>query len=144
MQFFFHELIHFLLCLVIGLLFYWRYKDLRLIFFSFLAGFFIDIDHLLDYTYWAGWHFNLNDFFNPSLYVYGTNKVFVLLHGWEYLPVIYLLTKKINRKMPGITYVLIISYFFHLLFDQFLSAGNIFSYSIIFRILNNFSFGAFS
>lgn len=141
---FFHEFVHFLLCLTIGFCFSLKYKNFKLLIFSFLIGFFIDIDHIFDYLYWAGWHFNLKDFFNPSLYVYGTNKVFVLLHGWEYLPIIYLLTKKINRKMPGITYILLMSYFFHLFIDQITSAGNIFSYSIIFRILNNFSFGAFS
>jgi hypothetical protein len=109
-----------------------------------LTGVFIDFDHWFDYFYWAGLHVNLDEFFDPAYYVLRTNKVFVLLHGWEYLPLFYLMGKRSDKRIPGLKYALVVPYVSHLLFDQFVSAGSPLSYFLIYRFLNNFRLSAFN
>jgi len=148
-----HELFHFFTSLIVGAIAYWEYGNLGLVAVAFFAGFLIDIDHIFDYSYYLITDFrNLNerrridlilDFFRPEYYIPRIRKVFILLHGWEYLLVISLLINAFWEGTPGLKFALIASYFFHLLFDQILCSGNLLSYFFFFRFFNKFSLEAF-
>lgn len=139
-----HELRHLFLTFLIVFIITRKYRDFRLILVSIFMGFFIDIDHFFDYFYWTKGYFSLTQFFDPSLYVHGTGKVFVFLHGWEYLFLLYFIGKKYSKKIPGLVYALTLPYLGHLLIDQFSSTRNTFGYFFICRLINNFSLTAFN
>lgn len=148
---FLHELTHFSFSLFVGVLLYLRYKDLKLILISLFMGFLIDIDHFFDYFYyvvsnftWTGLHFNISEFFNPALYVHGSQKVFVILHGWEFLLPLFYLGKSLKNKYPGIIIAILIPYIIHMAIDQFSGVRTPFSYIFIYRLINNFSMSAFN
>lgn len=142
---FIHLAIHLGLVFAVALYLFIKYRNYRLIIISFLTGILIDIDHLVDYFYWKGnFFFSFKEFFAPASHALSTQKVIVFLHGWEYLLILFWLGKKYFRKVPGALMALTLPYLFHLVLDQVTSAGNIFSYSLIYRILNGFSLIAFN
>ena len=142
---------HFIVTSVIAFFLWLKYRDFRLVIITYFMGVLIDIDHLFDYffyvssfAYRAGWHFNLSEFLNPSVYVKPTGKVFVLLHGWEYLPILWFIAKKLKRKIPGIFLALFFPYFCHLLIDQSPFVRATFAYFFFNRLINNFNLNAFN
>ena len=139
-----HLAIHFFLSLLVGGYLYLGYQNFFLVLVCLMSGFFIDLDHFVDYFYWAGLRLNFKEFFNTSLYTDSTKKVFVLLHGWEYLPIILLVSARYEKEIPGLTIALFLPYLFHLTMDQICSRGTFFSYFLIYRILHKFSLKSFS
>lgn len=139
-----HELTHFFPSLLVGILLFLRYKNIKLIIISLFMGFFIDIDHLFDYFFWAGLHFNFSEFLNPALYVHGSQKIFVFLHGWEFLIPLFYLGYRLNKKSPGTAFAILIPYMIHMAIDQFSGTRTPFSYFFIHRLINNFSISAFN
>lgn len=136
---------HFLLSLGIGLLLFTRYQNRRLILASFLFGFFIDVDHLFDFFAYFGLHFNLLDFFNVNTYIVPAGKSYVPLHGWEFVPLFWLVAKKLGEKwkIKGLEWAVSLSYFGHLLIDHFSFLHRSWAYSFFFRWLNGFSLEVF-
>jgi len=141
-----HEFIHILISSLVAVLIFLKFKDIRLVVAVFVVGLFIDVDHLFDYFYWARWHFSPSEFFNPSLYVNASGKVFVPLHGWEFLLPLWLGGKLIERRLniKGLSWALSFSYFGHLLWDNLSVAPMSFGYFFIYRWLNNFSLVKFN
>lgn len=140
-----YEIGHFLATLLIAVFLCRYFKNWRLLAVCFFFGFFIDVDHLLDYFLFFGTRFNLANFFNTGTYMDGSGKIYVLFHGWEYLFFLWvggeLLSKK--KKIPGLTEAMIFSYFTHLLLDQFSFSSFHLGYFLIYRLLNNFNLVAF-
>lgn len=141
-----HELIHLSTSAAVGFYSYYRFGDWKLIFLSLIFGFLIDLDHLFDYFYYLCISFKaknggslIKDFFRPKLYVSRTKKVFVPLHGWEYLLIFWVVGGYFEEKIPGIRFAIVSSYFFHLFFDQVISARTSFSYFLIYRVLHRFN-----
>jgi hypothetical protein len=141
-----HELVHFILTSLAALFFWWRFKDKRLILFAFFFGFFIDIDHWFDYFMCFGPVINLKFFFNVSSYVYQSGKVYVLLHGWEFVFIFWLLGSFLEKKfkIKGLSLTILFSYLFHLLWDNFSFTHHPLGYFFIYRILNSFSLKSFN
>lgn len=144
--FFFHELIHLLITVLISFFIWRRFRDFRLILVVFLFGIFIDIDHWFDYFAWFGSKINLSNFFNVASYVHQSGKVYILLHGWEWLPIFWLTGKLIGRKikMRGLEWAIFLSFLGHLLWDNFSFPHHPLAYSFLFRLINNFSLKSFS
>jgi len=141
---FFDLLRHILVTSFLAVCFWRKYKDIRLIIVSLFTGLLIDLDHLFDYFYWAGPRFNLKEFFDPTTYVVSTNKVFVFFHGWEFLPILFLLGGKLEKKVPGLKYALTLPYLFHLIIDQIPHINSPFAYCFVYRLINKFSLVAFN
>lgn len=141
---FFDLLKHILVTAFLAAWLFCKYKDIRLVIASFLTGFLIDLDHLFDYFYWAGLRFSLKEFFDPATYVVPTNKAFVLLHGWEFLPILFLLGMKLEKKVPGLKYALTLPYLLHLIIDQIPHLNSPLAYFFAYRLINNFSLSAFN
>ena len=142
----FHELIHLFITILVGIFIWWRYKDWRLILVAFLIGIFIDVDHLFDYWAYFGLNFNPANFLNVASYVYGSQKVYVLLHGWEFLLIFGFVAKVFEKKLKikGLMWAVVLSYLGHLLWDNFSFSHHPLAYSFLFRLINNFSLKSFS
>lgn len=140
------ELQHFLLTLAIALLLFWRYRDWRLIPVCFFFGFLIDVDHLFDYFAYYGLSFNLSRFFDVCSYIEPAGKIYVLLHGWEYVVLFWLIARWFGkrRNLRGLEWAVSLPYFGHLLIDNFSFSHHPLAYSLIFRLLNNFSLVSFN
>ena len=90
---------HLVITGLISFILFKRYREIKLIFISFMTGVLVDLDHLFDYFFWKRIAaYNLKEFFNPGLYVKATQKVFCPLHGWEYLVILFFLRTIFNRR----------------------------------------------
>ncbi len=151
------EIVHFLFALLIGAILAAIFSSPWLIFFSLLMGFFIDADHLVDYFYcfgknkqtiakkaWSNPIFHLKSFFDPHTYVVKNQKVIVPFHGWELIPLFWLLLRFLGNKigLAGLEWATL-AYFAHLFWDQLVCAGNRYSYFLVYRLLNRFSYEAY-
>lgn len=147
-----HEIVHFILSLVVGLVFAYIYKKWQLIVYSFLVGFFLDIDHLIDYfIYKKQFAFNLDQFLFGT-YFDLTNKVYIFFHSYEYvllfllIAIIILANKKRIRNASANAAVLLTiaaSMFLHLIYDETYYQPRLLTYSIIYRASHNFDLDFF-
>jgi len=135
-----HLLIHFLFSLLAGFI-VWRIwdKPLLSVFFGFLGGFLIDLDHFIDY-YWAfGWGWNWQ-YFKSGYQFLKSGNVYVLFHGWEYVAILVLAVFLLkNKYLKTIFLSLALGIFFHLVTDVIIDDTPIKSYSIIYRLRHNFA-----
>lgn len=147
-----HEIVHFLSCITVGIVFAKIYKNWHLIIYSFLAGFFLDIDHLIDYFIFKhGFFLNLQEFLSSS-YFDASNKVYLFFHGYEYAIIgfmVGLIILKNNKRIRNATAVVAVilvaavSMFFHLVYDQISYRPKFLTYSIIYRASYNFTHDSF-
>jgi len=144
MGLFIHELIHFTISLLIGLLLYYHYKDYRLILASILFGIFIDLDHFIDFFLNYGLSLNLSNFFAGN-YFDESGKIYVLFHGWEFLPFYWLAGKFIGKKLKikGLGWAISLSIAGHLVFDSFAYSHHPLAYFFIYRFINGFTLQGF-
>ncbi len=99
----------------VGLATYHRYKSPGAAFASFMAGWLIDLDHIVDYVQAHGWKLNW-DHVNEAKHEHYSGKLFLLLHSYELIALFFLLFRN-PAKHPyrvGITASLLT----HLLLDQ--------------------------
>lgn len=140
---FVNELTHLVGSLLAGLI-AWRFFGLAKLVFpaALLAGFFVDVDHWLDYWLAFGWDFDLVKFFQGAQFL-ASDRLFVFLHGWEHLVILvvifFLWRKKIKEAGRAILLAMILAYGAHLTADSLMNDGLSFqSYSLIFRAKNDF------
>lgn len=141
---FFHELFHFAIGLAIGLYFFRKYKNIKLVLISLIASIFIDLDHLFDlWLYSTNFHQPFNplavisvDFFQLS------GKIYILLHSYELIIILFALGY-LYPKGKYYAWVIAVSFLFHIIIDQLTYQPNIFEYSFIYRLINNFSLNVF-
>ena len=99
----------------LGLANYAAYRSKPAAFASFLAGWMIDLDHVVDYVKAHGWKPNWHRF-NEACHEKYSGKLYLPLHSFELLALFFLLFKG-PRRQPyrmGIT----LSILTHLLLDQ--------------------------
>ena len=158
MELFKDELVHFSLSLIAGIILWGIFGSPLLIPACLLLGFFIDADHLIDYFYCffrldkkAGnknlfnISFHIKHFFDPEFYVLRNLKIIVLLHGWEYVPILWFLLRTLGGVLGinGLEWA-VIAYVAHLSWDQHTCAGTRRSYFFIYRLKNKFSRKAYT
>ncbi|MDD3679366.1 MAG: hypothetical protein PHX72_00695 [Candidatus Shapirobacteria bacterium] len=151
------EVVHLSFALLTGFILLAIFSSPYFVIFSLLLGFFIDADHLVDYFYsffrsspeiikenWLKPLFHIRNFFDPYSYVRKNQKVIVPLHGWELVPIFWLLLRFLGRKLgvSGLEWTSL-AYLIHLSWDQFVCAGNNYSYFLVHRLLNRFSYDAY-
>lgn len=130
-----HELTHLLVGAFLSFFFYRRCHSKKLILVILIATFLIDIDHLFDYLHFNG-KLNFLEFFSGVDFFAGSNKVFVFMHSWELVGILWFLGWRQNSSL-FLAMSLVISG--HLLVDQFSYTSNPLAYFLIARIINNFS-----
>ncbi len=140
-----HEIIHFSLSGLVAFFFWKKARDWRLVLASFLVGFFIDVDHWFDYWLHAGISFDLVEFLNVENYVGPSQKAYIFFHGWEFIPLMFLIGKALGNKLgiKNLNWVLALSYFFHIAFDNFSFRHHPLAYFFSYRLLNGFSLKSF-
>ena len=93
-------------------------------------GVFIDLDHFLEYFREFHWKVDLREFFRAS-YEGAYEKVWVVLHAWEWL--VLLLVFLWKQDWPVIWVGLWIGWFQHMVLDQIFNKPHPLGYSILFR-----------
>jgi len=102
---------------------------------SLATGVFIDGDHLFDYIREYGWRWNPRQFFRAS-YERKYKRVILLLHAWEWLPLLLLLAwwSGWNPWIVG----LVIGWAQHLAADQLCNTYKTWAYFITWRWRHRF------
>jgi len=129
------ELGHLVLSLVAGYICYKSYKRWSSWFWAVLSGFLVDLDHLFDYFLLRGWQFNLPDFIS-SRYYHEANRVYILLHSWELvllLGVVSIFSKKKHVFCP-----LALGLALHLIWDHLTNPAYWYTYTLIGRYVQDF------
>jgi len=105
---------------------------------SWLAGWIIDFDHLIDYAIYLKKFkkkFNLEEFVSGD-YFKKLGKIYVLGHSWEYLILFFFLGNYFPWQLLTTVSV---SYFFHMILDQLSYDISHFLYFLSYRIKVNFN-----
>lgn len=148
MGLFVHELIHILLSAIVAFICY-RFakhekkklrRDLYMlcILGALLGGFFVDLDHLLDYSFVYGLNFNLHLFLSGEHFAQ-MRKIHVLFHGWEYLFILWFAAYKTkNVKLRYFLAATSSGLLSHLVFDMYSNHVYFLGYSVIYRFMHNF------
>ncbi|HZJ41203.1 MAG TPA: hypothetical protein VFD16_02990 [Candidatus Saccharimonadales bacterium] len=136
-----HLFIHFFLAVLVGCYFGLRFKHLWLgIILGIVGGVLIDFDHVLEYFFFYGWHFNFVYFIESRQFLL-TDKVRIFFHAWEYFPLLlliaYLVRKKQILKMIFLT--LAFAGLVHLITDVCINGYRFQYYSLTYRALHHFS-----
>lgn len=99
----------------VGLATYHRYRHPGAAVASFLVGWLIDLDHVVDYVKAHGWKPNW-ELFNEAKHEHYSGKLYLLLHSYELIALFFLLFRHPERHpyRVGIT----LSLLTHLLLDQ--------------------------
>jgi len=135
------ELVHFFSALTVGLVLNIIYQDWRLVLVALLFGFLIDTDHWFDYFAAYGSKISLRKFFSPYAYVKNSEKIYVFLHGWEYLPIFWLVGRWTG--IQGMEWAMSLAYFLHLFWDQLSCTKNPRAYFLTYRAVSGFSLRSF-
>jgi hypothetical protein len=99
----------------VGLASYARYRSPKAAVASFLAGWLIDLDHIVDYVTAHGWKLNWSRFNEASHEKY-SGKLYLPLHSYELLALFFILFRgpKVQPYRVGISLAVLT----HLLLDQ--------------------------
>ena len=105
-----------------------------------IGGFFIDLDHVLEYFLVFGWQFNLQYFLQSRQFL-SSEQIRLIFHAWEYLPLLLAAAVffRRNLKLKTIFLGLAISGTVHLLSDVVINQYGFKYYSIIYRYQQHFS-----
>lgn len=135
-----HLSIHFLSGLIAGFIIWriWK-KPVLSYLFAILGSVFVDLDHLIDYFIAFDWNFKL-EYFLKGYQFLENGKIYVLFHGWEYVVILIVLAVILKSKVAkSIVLALALGLFFHVSEDVFLNNIPAKSYSVVYRVKNNFS-----
>ncbi len=143
-----HELVHFLLSLTVGVVIFRFYRKWQVFGVSFVAGFFVDADHLFDYfLYKKNLVIQFPEFLQGKFFEL-TNKVYLPFHAFEYALLAIILGLFLLRtpgeiwvKRRGLAFLALafgISLFCHLVFDTLAYKPKWPTYFISYRIFNHF------
>jgi hypothetical protein len=99
----------------VGLATYHRYKNPGAAVASFLAGWLIDLDHIVDYVHAHGWKPSWFHF-NEAAHEHYSGKLYLPLHSYELIALFFFLCRQPDKHpyRVGIT----VSLLTHLLLDQ--------------------------
>jgi len=103
---------------------------------AFAVGVLVDLDHIPEFTLLRGQPFRLNTFVRACAES-RAEKMYLVLHGWEYLIAIVIAAFLLRAPMWGVT--LAAPYFAHLVCDQFGNPVTVNAYWITYRWRHNFA-----
>lgn len=107
-------------------------KKLIYVFIFILAGYLLDLDHLIDHFLYFRNKFNLKDLF--YLEFLESNKVYYLFHSWEINCLLFILSKLLNSD---ILFIVALSLTVHVAIDSS-QKKNPFFYFLTYRIMKKF------
>ena len=125
---------HIPIALTVSVATYFIFRSIETSIWCFIAGIFIDLDHLFDYFVTEGIKFDIKDFFDKC-YRCELKKYYIVLHSYEFIAILILVTclVKLNLLL-GLT----IGITTHFLLDIFSNPKHLLVYSFIHRLNCNF------
>ena len=137
-----HLFIHFALAALVGYLVGWYFGVIWLgLIAGILGGFFIDLDHVLEYFIVFGLRFNLKHFLEGRQFL-SSDKMYIWFHAWEYVPVflaaVWLFWHYQVFNVAIFLLALTIGAFVHLVSDCFINHFPARNYSLINRWRHGF------
>lgn len=136
-------LVHYLLAAASAVVTFLWLKSLPWSIFSASISVFLDLDHLFDFWRARGFTIDARKFIaetrDGGKYFEDAGKIFILLHSWELLILVWAVAIIVNHPCLGISFSL--GFVPHLLWDQVTVAKKPLMYSFIFRVLNHFDLG---
>lgn len=105
-----------------------------------LGGFLIDLDHVLEYFFVFGLHFNIHYFIEGRQFLL-SDKIRLVFHAFEYFPLLLLSAYLTKHKQALSVFLLALGFagFVHLVSDSFINNYPFRNYSIIYRASKGFS-----
>ncbi|MFZ4632374.1 MAG: hypothetical protein ACOYL8_04220 [Patescibacteria group bacterium] len=136
-----HLAIHLYLAVLSGYLAGKYFKNIPLgIIAGVMGGFFIDLDHVLEYLLVYNWHFNIIYFFQGRQFL-SSDQIHLWFHAWEYIPFLlifaYLFRK--NNRIKIALLVIALSASVHLLTDSVINKVPPTFYTLTYRSGLDFS-----
>ncbi|MFC1721661.1 hypothetical protein ACFL0Z_01990 [Patescibacteria group bacterium] len=128
------EAFHLAIATVIALYIWKRYRKWWLVLLVFFFGFFIDIDHGMDYWLATGVNFNLDQFWNVDFYCW-PGAFHILLHSPEFLIVLWLI-KPLRKN--GVALAITLAMLGHIGFDMMSNDVPWYTYSFFYRLYASF------
>jgi len=138
-----HLSIHLLLAVLAGFLVGRRYRQVKIgIIAGVIGGFFIDIDHILEYFFIFGPHFNLTYFIQGRQFLL-SDRIILIFHAWEYIPFFLLAAWLLRRRRSLSVFILALTLgaTVHLATDCILNNYPPRNYSILYRASHGFTTG---
>lgn len=136
-----HLFIHLALAVLAGYLVGRHFKKVWLgIIAGMLGGFFIDLDHVAEYFFTFGFHFNLYNFLQGQQFLQ-SDKIILIFHTWEYVPVLLLIAWLLRRRQSLSVFLLALTLggAVHLATDSVINHFPFCNYSLIHRWSVGFS-----
>jgi hypothetical protein len=136
-----HLSIHFVLAVIVGWFIGRRFNKTALgITAGLLGGFFIDLDHILEYFLVFGSHFNIVYFLEARQFL-ASGRIHIWFHAWEYAPILFLaawLVRK-NKAVTAFILALALGGFIHLVSDCVINQFPPRDYSLLYRWRSGFA-----
>lgn len=135
-----HIFIHFSVALLTGYICGRIFKDVYLgILAGLIGGFFIDLDHVLEYFLVFGANFNLQYFLESRQFLV-SDKIRLLFHAWEYVPLLFLLAWAFIKHKKTKIFLITLAFagFTHLISDVLINNYHPRHYSLIYRYQKDF------
>lgn len=144
MPLYIHLSIHFLLAILVALIF-WQATERKSnflylsLFAAILGGFLIDIDHAIEYII-IFHRFSIQGFLIGWQFLW-SGKNYLIFHAWEYLPILLLLSFLLKKKVKIAVFLAVFAAAgsVHLLTDCFINNLPPKFYSISYRAYHDFS-----
>lgn len=116
---------HIVVSFTVSAMLYMFFNSLAAAFISFLAGVFIDLDHWIDY-FLQHRNLNIKNFFNVCTHPSLLDKLYLLLHSFEFVIIFWLIIYKFE---PGILWIAAaIGMTQHIIFDYLSNKAHTKSY----------------
>jgi len=136
-----HILIHFILAVLAGWLIGRHFNKIKLgIIAGIFGGFLIDLDHVLEYLFTFGPHFNFISFFAGQEFL-ASNRILLIFHAWEYIPALLIIALIFRRRKNIYIFLLALTLggTIHLAADCLINNYLPRNYSLIYRASLGFS-----
>ncbi len=102
----------------------------------YLATYFIDLDHLIEYFQYYGLHFDLLEFFELDFFR-ALGKAILPLHGWEWVLLLFFIGRR--KKWKSVYWAVALGFGAHLLWDTLSNGFPAAFYFISWRAGNGFA-----
>ncbi|MFA5155034.1 MAG: hypothetical protein WC453_01225 [Patescibacteria group bacterium] len=136
-----HLSIHFILAVLVGYLAGKRFNQVKWgIIGGVLGGFFIDLDHVLEYLLVFGPHFNPIYFLEGRQFL-TSDQIHIWFHAWEYVPLILLAAwlLRLKKVVAAFLVALTLGGLIHMFSDALINEYPLRNYSLIYRYEQGFS-----
>jgi hypothetical protein len=136
-----HLFIHFILAVFVGFLVGRHFGKAKLgIIAGIAGGFLIDFDHILEYFFIFGPHFNFVYFIEGRQFLI-SNKIVLIFHAWEYIPALLIIAWLLRRRQNIYIFLLALTLggAVHLASDCLINGYYPRNYSLVYRLSKNFN-----